>query len=105
VLADAEGACCWVHAGVDDVPQVGLEEAAVVLEERGEVVLGEAECKWAANGADRGWDREGLADAGEGGAGAGKGVVVEAPVLAVWGVVLGDGAYGAGSVGGERGKG
>jgi len=40
MLADAEGACGGVHAGVDDIRQVMLREAAVVLDQRREVLLG-----------------------------------------------------------------
>jgi len=95
MLADAEGARGRVYAGGDEVPQVGFGEPAVVPDERGEAVLGEVECERETNGAQRGRDREGLADAGKDGAGAGKGLVVETPVLT-------DGAYGAGSIGGGR---
>jgi len=70
VLADAEGASGRVYAGVDEVPQVGLGEPTVVLDERKEVVFGEAKREREANGTQRGRDREGLADASKGGAGA-----------------------------------
>jgi len=99
VLAYAEGAGGGVYSGVYDVPEGVLREAAVVLDEGREVFLGEAEREREAGGAERGGDREGLADAGKGGAGAGQGLVVKAAVLAVGGVVLGDGAHGARRVG------
>ena len=102
ILADAGGSCAGVHAGVDDIPQVLFREAAVFLDQGREVVLGQLEGEGEANGAKRGGDLERLSDAGEGGAGAGEGLVIEADVLAVGRGVLGDGAHGAGCVGGGR---
>ena len=43
MLADAEGARGRVYAAEDEVPQVGLGKPAVVLDERGDAVFGEAE--------------------------------------------------------------
>ena len=105
MLADAEGACGGEHAGVDDAPQVGFEEAAVVLDERWEVVFAETEGEREADGARRVGDREGVPDAGKGGAGAGEGLVVKTSVAAVRNAVLGDGADGTRSVSGGPGVG
>ena len=104
MLAYAEGAGGGVYAGVYDVPEVVLGEAAVVLDEGKEVVFGEAGREREAGGAERGEDREGLADAGTGGAGARPGLVVEAAVLAVGSVVLCDGAHGTITHGSSRAR-
>ena len=98
-LGDAEGAGGGLHKGVEDVPHVVIGEAVVVLVEGGQVFLCEAENERAAYGAKRRGDGRGSAGAGEHGARTGEGLVVEAAVSAVWGVVLCDDAHGAGYVG------
>ena len=45
MFAHAEGVRGGVHAGVDEVPQFVFRQAAVVLDEGGEAVLGGAEGK------------------------------------------------------------